>query len=315
MTLTVDAHVHVYEQGDWPPNWFDYVAKQWASGVPGRRPEDVRGKIESGLADPGAARLLAQMDHYGVDVSVVLGLDWELGMESEPRNSMKEVHARYGRLTRELHGRVVAFAGVDPRRNDAASRLEEALDRYGLAGLKLYPPVGFFAYEECVLPLYAACADRKVPVAVHCGETLGLLRPRFSNPLYVQDVQRRHPDLTLWIAHAGAPWWWDEAVSVAAAGVNTYLELSQWQETAFEDEEQFVRRLGRALRVLGPHRLLFGSDHISGSRVRPEERYARWLEWFRDLPRRARSYGVTVTDADVEEMLGGNAARSLGLAP
>ncbi len=313
MTVTVDAHVHVYEAGDWPSRWFDYVATQWANKAPSRHPEDVRGRIEAGLADPGGDRLLGQMDRHGVDISIVLGLDWGLGMDCEPSNNLGDIHDRYARLAGRTGGRVLAFAGVDPRREGAVAVLEDALDRHGLVGLKLYPPAGFYAYEDCVLPLYAACADRGVPVAVHCGETLGLLRPRFANPLYVQDVQRRHPSLTLWIAHAGAPWWWDEAVSVAAAGVDTYLELSQWQDVAFEDEERFVRNLGRALRVLGPERILFGSDHISGLRVRPEEGYARWLEWFRDLPARARRYGVSLSEDDVGAMLGGNAVRCLGV--
>lgn len=314
MVLRVDAHVHVYEEGDWPPRWFDYAALQWARRGPDRRPEHVRPKMEAGLADPGAARLLARMDAAGVDVSVLLGVDWELGMESRPAHTMRQVHERYGRLMQESEGRIVAFAGVDPRRPDALQILEEARDRNGLRGLKLYPPAGFHAYDDICDPLYEACLESGLPVVIHCGETLGMLRPRFGNPLFVQDVQRRYPGLTIWIAHAGATWWWDEAVAVAEAGVDTYLELSSWQSVAYEDEEVFVRRLGRAVRTLGPERLLFGSDHISGHRVRGEEGYRRWLDWFRDLPALGRKYGVHLTPDHVEAMLGGNAARCLGLA-
>jgi predicted TIM-barrel fold metal-dependent hydrolase len=313
VTLCVDAHVHVYEQGDWPPRWFDYAAQQWAGRGPDRLPEHVRPKMEDGLADPGAVRLLSQMTTAGVDVSVLLAVDWELGMDSRPGNDIREVHERYGRLMRDSGGRIVAFAGVDPRRPDALGIFEEARDRHGLRGLKLYPPAGFYAYDEAVQPLYQACADSGLPVAIHCGETLGMLRPRFSNPLFVQDVQRLYPGLTLWIAHAGAPWWWDEAVAVAEAGVDTYLELSSWQAVAYEDEELFVRRLGRALGSVGVDKLLFGSDHISGHRVRDDAGYRRWIDWFRDLPSLGRKYGVHVTDDDVEAMLGGNAARCLGL--
>lgn len=315
MTLCVDAHVHGYEEGDWPPRWFDFAAQQWAARGADRRPEHVRDKMERGLSDPGAARLLAQMASAGVDVSVMLGVDWELGMESRPANDVRQVHERYGRLMRESGGRIVAFAGVDPRRPDALDIFEEAHDVHGLRGLKLYPPAGFHAYDEIIDPLYAACADAGLPVVIHCGETLGMLRPRFSNPLFVQDVQRRFPSLTVWIAHAGATWWWDEALAVAEAGVDTYLELSSWQAVAYAEEELFIRRLGRAVGSLGADKLMFGSDHISGARVRPEASYRRWLEWFHDLPTLGRKYGVHFTTEDVEAMLGGNAARCLGLEP
>lgn len=313
MTLCVDAHVHVYEEGDWPPRWFDYAAEQWASRGPGRLPEQVRDKMEEGLADPGAERLLSQMTATGVDASVLLGLDWELGMDSRPRNHPRQIHERYGRLMRDSGGRIVAFAGVDPRRPDAEDIFAEALDRHGLRGLKLYPPAGFHVYDDAVDPLISACRDAGLPLAVHCGETLGMLRPRFSNPLFVQDVQRRYPHLTIFIAHAGATWWWDEAVAVAEAGVHTYLELSSWQQVAYEDEDAFVRRLGRAVRSLGPEKIMFGSDHISGRRVRGEASYRRWIDWFRELPSLGRKYGVALSSADVDAMLGGNAARCLGL--
>lgn len=313
MSRCVDAHVHLYEEGFWPPKWFDYVARQWAHERSDRDWTDIRDGIETGLADPGGQRLIEQMDQAGVDTSILLNVDWELGMESRPGVSVGEVHARYGQLARASNGRLVAFAGVDPRRADALSLLEQACDGHGMAGLKLYPPVGFYPYDEIVNPLYEACAERGIPVVVHTGSTLGLLRPRFGNPLYLQDVQRRYPSLTLWIAHAGATWWWDEAVAVARAGIDTYLELSSWQQFAYDYEETFVRRLGRTLSAVGSEKLLFGSDHISGPRVRGTAGYLRWVDWFRCLPTTARKYGVQVTDDQVESMLGGNAGRCIGL--
>lgn len=314
MSRCVDAHVHLYEEGFWPPAWFDYVARQWAHSRPGRDQADIRGRIEGGLADPAGAHLIEQMDQAGIDTAVLLTVDWELGMESCPAVPVSEVHARYAELALASNGRLVAFAGVDPRRPDALALAEQAFDVHGLAGLKLYPPAGFYPYEEIVEPLYEACAERGIPVVVHTGSTLGLLRPRFGNPLFMQDVQRRYPSLTLWIGHAGATWWWDEAVAVAKAGIDTYLELSSWQSFAYDEEETFVRRLGRALSVLGAEKLLFGSDHISGPRVRGTAGYLRWAEWFRCLPTTARKYGVQVTDDQIEAMLGGNAARCLGLS-
>lgn len=313
MSRCVDAHVHLYEQGFWPPRWFDYVAAQWAHGHPDRSPADIRDRVEAGLADPHGERLISQMDEGGVDTSVLLAVDWELGMESRPPVSADELHARYGEMVRASGGRLVAFAGVDPRRPDALALLDRACDTHGMAGLKLYPPAGFYPYDEIVNPLYEACADRGIPVVVHTGSTLGLLRPRFGNPLYLQDVQRRYPGLTLWIAHAGATWWWDEAVAVARAGIDTYLELSSWQQFAYADEESFVRRLGAALSALGEGKLLFGSDHISGPRVRGSAGYLRWLDWFRDLPATARKHGVQITEDQVDAMLGGNAERCLRL--
>lgn len=313
MGVCIDGHVHVVERGFWPPRWFEFAAEQWSKRGPGRKPTDIVDRVEAGLEDHGGQRLLAQMDEIGIDQAVIFAVDWALGMESEPTVSIDAMHERYAEIVRDSNGRLHAFAGVDPRRPDALRIVEEALDKQGFKGLKLYPPTGFYPHEDIVSPLYEACLERGRPVAVHTGATLGLLRPRFSDPLYLQDVQRRYPKLTLWIAHAGSPYWWDHALATAVAGIDTYLELSSWEALAADDEGTFVKRLEKAINTLGPERLVFGSDHISGERVRGTESYRDWVTWFRELSTTAKTYDAHITDEHVEAILGGNAARCLGI--
>lgn len=311
MAARIDAHVHVYDVGYWPARWFDYVALQWSQKGPDRSPEDVRDRIESGLADPGAENLIRQMDQVGIDRAVILTVDWELGMEQAALVPIEKVHAEYEAIRDVTSGRVLPFAGIDPRRDNAAEVLEDLVGRGSVSGLKLYPPAGFYPYDDVVSPLYEICRSARIPVAVHTGGTIGLLRPRFANPLYLQDVQRQFPDLTLWIAHSGSTWWWEEALAVARNGVRTYLELSGWQEVARHEEERFVRMLDRARQEIGVERMLFGSDHFSGTRVRGVESLQEWFDWFCELPERSRRHGVVFSDEEVDLILGENARACL----
>lgn len=311
MPVRIDSHVHVYDFGYWPAKWFDYVALQWAQKQPGRSPADIRDKIEDGLADPGAANLVQQMDDVGIDRAVILTVDWELGMEQPAPVPIDKIHAAYEAIKDSTGGRVLSFAGVDPRRENAVELLEDLFRRGAVSGLKVYPPAGFYPYEEVVRPLYEICRGAGKPVAVHTGGTIGLLRPRFANPLFLQDVQREFPDLILWIAHAGCTWWWEEAIAVARNGVRTYLELSGWQEIALLQEERFVRMLDQARREVGTERLLFGSDHFSGKRVRGPGSLKKWFEWFCELPERARRHGISFSNEEVDLILGENARTCL----
>jgi predicted TIM-barrel fold metal-dependent hydrolase len=313
MPVRIDSHVHVYDYGYWPSKWFDYVALQWAEKQPGRSPADVRNRIEEGLADPGAENLIQQMDAIGIDHSVILTVDWELGMEQPALVPIEKVHAQYEAIKDSTGGRVLSFAGVDPRRENAVDLLEDFIRRGSVSGLKLYPPAGFFPYDDVVSPLYEICRSAGMPVAVHTGGTIGLLRPRFANPLFLQDVQRAFPDLVLWIAHSGCTWWWEEAVAVAGNGVRTYLELSGWQDVARLEEERFIRMLDDARRQIGIERLLFGSDHFSGKRVRGVESLKQWFEWFCELPERARRHAISFSHEEVDLILGENARTCLGV--
>ena len=309
----VDAHVHVYDRGYWPEKWFDFVAAKWAAEKPGRQPAQIRGRIEAGMADPGAVNLLKQMDEVGIDVSVLLTLDWEIGMGQQAAVPIEQIHADYEAVARSSGGRIVVFAGLDPRRPNATALLAGFIERGVVKGLKLYPPSGFYPFDESAAPLLDLCQAASLPVVFHTGGTIGLLSPRFANPLYIQDVQATFPSLTVLLAHAGAQWWWDEAVAVAANGVRTYLELSSWHEVALHQEERFIAMLDGARRKLGVEKLIFGSDHFSGSRVRGIAPLQDWFRWWEELPQRAKAYGVSFSDSEVDAILGGNASDCLGL--
>ena len=312
--MIIDTHVHIVDQGFWPDRWFDWVAYRWGhSQQPQKDPSIVRPKIEAGLLDPDGSRMVADMDAAGIDTAVIVPLEW--GPDFEDRVPLEDVHRHAAGVVDRYPGRFVAFAGVDPRRPNAQKLLEWALSDLGMQGLKLYPPAGFYPYERIVYPLYEVCEAMGVPVTFHTGEGLALTPARFANPLYLQDVQAAFPKLTVWIGHSGAKLWWDEAVSVASNGVETYLELSAWiwDDTSEEDAALFVKRLARARDRLGAHRLLFGSDHLSGSRVRGRDFQKKIAGWFRDLPHMAELVGAEFSPEEMDLILGGNAARCLGI--
>lgn len=315
MGLVVDSHVHLYDEGFWSSRWFDNVAYRWGCTPPlSRDPAIIRPRIEPGMADPDGSGMVANMNAAGIDVAVILTLDWELGLRQKTAVSIEQIHERYAQVVERHKGRLLAFAGIDPQRPDAVTLLEWAVQKLGMRGLKLYPPTGFYPYEERVYPLYERCEAWGVPVLCHTGGTIPLLRPRFGNPLFLQDVQADFPRLTLWLAHAGGKWWWQEAVTVVANSANSYLELSNWEDVAYEDEEAFIKQLGKARNRVGAHRILFGSDHFSGPTFRGRKQLVEWTRWFRDLPDRARKYGVAFTQEEVDLILGGNAARCLSLS-
>jgi predicted TIM-barrel fold metal-dependent hydrolase len=257
--------------------------------------------------------MIEHMDAAGVDVAVILAVDWELGMDSAPPVSIERVHEHYAGLVESSGGRLRAFAGVDPRRPGAVDILRRVWRTGAFSGVKLYPPVGFFPYSDEAAAIYRFCLDHDVPAAVHTGETLGLLRPRFANPLFLQDVQRQFPELKIMIAHAGATWWWDEAVAVAEAGISTCLEVSSWQHFAQTREREFVERLRDAMDRIGSKRIFFGSDHISGTRTRGLERYEEWVGWFRALAATAESYDVKFSEDEINDVLGLSSAAFMGI--
>ncbi len=146
-----------------------------------------------------------------------------------------------------------------------AQDIHDAIDE-GAVGIKFIDPR--FSYGDTRYdPLYAAISDRKKVAVFHTGY---LGRGRLDQPVHtdialmrpaaIDCLSRRHPDLTIIMAHYGNPWW-EEAWKVALSGPNIYADLcggtaiyrslSFWRETFAPN--------GR-LQELSIGRLMFATD-------------------------------------------------------
>ena len=311
--MIIDAHVHILDTGHWPPAWWDYVAESWARGEPGRRPEMIRQRIEDGLTDPDASRMIADMDAAGVSCVVNLPIDW--GPDYPSPAPLDEVVSHSLACARRHPGRIIPFAGIDPRRESASERVEKWIAEDGARGLKLYPSCGWWPEDDRAMAVYAVCQRHDVPVLFHTGDPLPLLDPEYSRPAHLLPVVEAFPFLRVWLGHAGAPDQWDEAMSVAHASRAASLELSVWlwNDSTDRHQEAMARRICGAIDELGADRLLFGTDHVSGRKERPPGFLTRIVSMFRTLPETAAAAGLTLTAEDLSKIMGGNAARELRL--
>lgn len=253
------------------------------------------------------------MRQAGVGAVVCLALDWEIGLGASDV-PLGDVHAYYGRLQQEHPGRFFAVAAVDPRRSDAAALLASAFDDHGLIGLKLYPPRGYQPGDDVCVPLLEACAARDRPVVVHTAYVGWPHQGHLANPLAVGAAQVRFPDLTYILAHSGHPLWLEECLQVTTAHPTTFAEFSNWNELIDEAPDEYVRLLCRARDVVGPHRLIFGSDQLGGPRFTgTRSRMRPTVEFVNDLPGQARKLGLEFGDEDLRLFLDDNARRAYRL--
>jgi len=127
------------------------------------------------------------------------------------------------------------------------------------------------ADEPVTSVLDSISGERGVVVFVHCGvlsvgirNKLGLptrFDMRFSNPVDLHPVALRYPQLNFVVPHFGAGYF-REALMVADLCPNVYFDTSssnswtKYQTPAITLKDVFQR----ALDVVGPRRLLFGSD-------------------------------------------------------
>ena len=161
---------------------------------------------------------------------------------------------------------------LDPTQDDAVERTERALTDLGLCGICLFPAMHHYSLDDdCVSRIASvASAKKHATLFVHCGvlsvgirKKLGLpnnFDVRLGDPLAIVPLALRFPDLPIIIPHFGAGFF-REALIAADLCSNIYLDTSSSNNwIKYHTNVTLTDVFQQVLDILGPDRLLFGSD-------------------------------------------------------
>ncbi len=281
--MIVDCHAHVFPDGVRQERTRFQARDAWFA--------DLYGAPERKLAC--AEDVLAAMDAAGVDRTVLLGFPWRDSAICALHNDyLIECVQRYP-------DRLIGFAIVNPAAGAAAAQeLARSLEA-GLRGCGEVGPDGQgFRLDSAhdLGPLAEVLTAYGRPLLTHCSEPLGHAYAGKGTvwPQQVVAAAGHFPDLRIIAAHwgGGLPFY-ELMPEVAAAVGNVYYDsAASTYLYRFDIFRQVVA-------LVGAERVLWGTDY-------PLLGQARFL---------ARTRAAGLAPSDLAAVLGGNAARLLGLDP
>ena len=122
----------------------------------------------------------------------------------------------------------MAYAAADPHKGaEAVRELERSIKELGLHGLAVRPFMHKIrADDHGYFPLYAKCAELKVPVWIHTSVNFTHTSPLdFGRPIYLDGVACAFPALKVIAGHGGWPWV-AEMAAVAWKHPNVHLDFA-----------------------------------------------------------------------------------------
>ena len=167
--------------------------------------------------------------------------------------------------------RLVGFFMLNPAAADAAERLSRAIGDWKLRGICLFPAMHHYRLDdERVTATFEAASARGAAVFVHCGvltvgvrKRLGLASPfnlRLGDPLALATVAAKFPKVPVIIPHFGAGFL-REALIAADQCPNIHLDTSSSNSwVKYHPGLTLDEVFRQALAVVGPERLIFGTD-------------------------------------------------------
>lgn len=306
--MVIDVHYHMLVE-DWLPGaWWGAISQVYVNALKamGMTIEDVKTNILDTFWDPEGDTLVAQMDESGIDKTVILPLDFGLAL-GEPKVTVEEQNKACAEAQKKHPDRIIAFAGVDPRRPGASDLMERAINEWGLKGVKLHPGSGYYPDEKELYKFFEKISSLNVPILIHSGIQPGISKT--CDPIHFDNVLLSFPNLKIIAAHLGRGWQ-NVLFEMGAQRPNLLTEFSGWQIVAQQHYDIFCQNLRFALTAFGLERVLFGSDGPFFNPVMPNKDF---IQLIRDLPKNAPE-GTSFSVEEVEAILGGGAAKILGLS-
>lgn len=187
-------------------------------------------------AEAGPAELLALEDAAGIDIAIVM-----------PRVQLKPDNRWLVNALKGYEKRLIPCCSVNPNFGDeAVEEFRTAITEWGMRGLKLMPPgFGLNLGSPRMTPIMDLARELKQPVTIHTGNPPG-------HPLQAAMVARKWPEVPIILDHMGYRDFSGDAIDAALLCPNIYLGT-----TLVTVEPPTIRR---AVQVLGPERVVFGSN-------------------------------------------------------
>lgn len=233
--------------------------------------------------------IIQEMDEAGVDKAVIVAADY-----SSAYGTVMVTNEDVSRMAQKHPDRFIPFCSVDPALGRVAvDRLEIAVNELGAKGLKLVPPMQGFRFDDpAYYPLWQKAAELDIIVwthAAHQKSTPGT-DARLGQPMLVEPVALKLPELKIVLGHCGFPWVW-ESWSLASRHPNVYVDISAYTDLY----DYFPWHAYTAGDI--EHKLLFATDN-------PLSSFADCVEAVRKLP---------ISGDFKDAILGTNAAALLGM--
>lgn len=308
--MVIDFHAHVFAKGWVPKRFFDGIADMAAASMQRKGMDacaaDIARMMADSAGDPHGDELVKEMDAAGIGKTVVLPIDYGLAL-GEPEISIEELNHKYRDMARKHEGRLIWFAGIDPRREHAVDLLKQLLDE-GASGLKLQQACGFYPTDKATYRLMQIMSDHGLPVLFHCSHMLPPFKSKYCEPRYIDELSIDFPRLKIIAGHLGTALAYQDWIPILKTRSNVFGDISLWQEQAKRDFGKFCLAVRDLLDHVGYEKVLFGSDTPAS---RGQMAVPAWVKLWQGLPEKAAA-GTKFSQKEIDGIMSGNARQAFG---
>ena len=318
--MIIDFHTHIAHESMIAPTLMAELAKEHdcildyvGLAPPAEVIEQVLKQRGPMGIDDITAMYFQMKQAAGIDMSVAFHVDMLLTPEQENEiDNYIDINKWFADLSRKNAGRLIAFAAINPvtRGEEGLEVFEECISSWGMKGLQLHPSYSrFYPNDRKAYPYYEKAAELGVPVLFHASPA-GRTWMELDHPKYIDEVANDFRDLPIVISHLSDPWMRD-ILAILNWRANVYLDISFGQMMYLTEPDRFYRYMKLLMWSSARDRILFGTETPGPlAFMLPDEKF---IEVCRGIPDSDILPQAQLEADAVDKLLGGNAARLLGV--
>jgi len=310
--MVVNTHCHILCKELYSDAFWEGIANGYAKsmGVP---TETIMSQMMPQTWASDASVFTQIMADAGVDKAFICHPDYGKSIVGEAKWSIEQVNKWYIDQRDQYPDKLEAVVGIDPRRGEEGIKLlEKAAEEWAVKAVKIYAPCGFFPDDPKYDPFYAKCQELGLMLQSHTAAlTHPLVENKYANPMYLDRIAARFPDLRILMVHFGGGFttWTLGAIEIMAGRANVFAEFSGHQGMAKSFPEYWLKLLRAILDTQAlfgaplKERIMFGSDWPY---LIPYFDDKAWVQYFKHIPETAKQYGLKFTQEEINLILNEN---------
>ncbi|WP_059016824.1 amidohydrolase family protein [Mycobacterium sp. M26] len=204
------------------------------------------------------SQLLDEMDAYGVQKAILMD-----NITTPHATARSFVEARPDRFALAMGG--LNLLRPMPTLRELTAVVADLPVVYAAVGPSFWGDAQYPPSDAVYYPLYTKCAELGLPLCLNTGLPGPPIPGEVQNPIHLDRVCVRFPELRLCMIHGADPWW-DVAIRLLIKYENLRLITSAWSP------KRLPESLLHYMRTRGAGKVMFGSDWpvLKMSRVVPE---------------------------------------------
>ena len=201
---------------------------------------------ESMFAPVDLAELLDEMDEQGVAKAILMD-----NLAKPSVTARKFVESRPDRFALAMGG--VNLLKPMPSLRELSAVVTDLPVAYAVVGPSFWGDGQYPPSDAVYYPLYTKCAEMELPLCINTGLPGPPIPGEVQNPIHLDRVCVRFPELKLCMIHGADPWW-DIAIRLMIKYQNLRLMTSAWSP------KRLPESLLHYMRTRGKDKVIYASD-------------------------------------------------------